>query len=71
MLFVLDGSKALKKAVSDVFGKRALYQRCRVHKQRNVLEQLPEELQVPSGGVGWSHRFCTSGCSAMSVIISG
>ncbi len=44
LLFVLDGSKALRKAVGDVFGKRALFQRCRVHKQRNVLEQLPKEL---------------------------
>ena len=40
LLFVLDGSKALRKAVVDVFGKRAVI-RCRVHKQRNVLEQLP------------------------------
>lgn len=45
LLFVLDGSKALRKAVVDVFGKRAVIQRCRVHKQRNVLEQLPKDLQ--------------------------
>ncbi len=44
LLFVLDGGKALRKAVLEVFGKRALLQRCRVHKQRNVLEQLPKEL---------------------------
>jgi transposase-like protein len=42
MLIVIDGSKALAKAVRDTFGKRALVQRCQVHKKRNVLEHLPE-----------------------------
>jgi len=41
-LFVLDGAKALRKAVKDVAGPRALVQRCRIHKQRNVLGHLPE-----------------------------
>lgn len=43
MLIVLDGAKALYKGVRDVFGERALIQRCRVHKLRNVLEHLPLE----------------------------
>lgn len=43
ILVVLDGSKALHKGVKDVFGERALIQRCRVHKLRNVLEHLPKE----------------------------
>jgi len=47
VLVVLDGAKALTKAVREVFGNRALIQRCRVHKERNVTEQLPKEL-VPS-----------------------
>jgi len=42
-LFVLDGSKALKKAVKDRFGKQALIQRCRVHKERNVKSHLPPD----------------------------
>ena len=42
-LVVLDGSKALAKAVRDVFGARALIQRCQAHKSRNVLDQLPED----------------------------
>lgn len=42
-LFVLDGSKALRKAVVACFGKRASVQRCQVRKQRNVLGYLPEE----------------------------
>jgi putative transposase len=42
MLFVIDGSKALHKAIRDVFGDGAPVQRCVRHKERNVLEHLPE-----------------------------
>jgi putative transposase len=45
ILVVLDGAKALSKAVKEVFGERALIQRCRVHKLRNVIEQLPKDKQ--------------------------
>ena len=45
LLFVLDGSKALRKAVRDVFGKLALVQRCQFHKERNVVEQLPQSMR--------------------------
>jgi putative transposase len=38
---VLDGSKALRKAVAKVFGDRALVQRCTLHKRRNVIGYLP------------------------------
>ncbi len=31
MLFLLDGAKALRKAVTDTFGSSARVQRCRVH----------------------------------------
>jgi transposase-like protein len=41
MLFVIDGSKALRKAIRAVFGE-APVQRCIRHKERNVLEHLPE-----------------------------
>jgi putative transposase len=43
ILVVLDGAKALTKGVREIFGERALIQRCRVHKLRNVLEHLPLE----------------------------
>ena len=43
ILVVLDGAKALHKGVREVFGERALIQRCRVHKLRNVLDHLPLE----------------------------
>ncbi len=41
-LYVLDGSKALYKGVTDMFGKDSLIQRCQVHKKRNVLSYLPK-----------------------------
>jgi putative transposase len=43
ILVVVDGAKALYKGAREVFGQRALIQRCRVHKLRNVLEHLPLE----------------------------
>ena len=46
LLFVIDGGKALDKAVSDVFGERALMQRFREHKKRNVTEALPERMRA-------------------------
>jgi putative transposase len=42
VLFVPDGGKALARAVRDVFGHHAVIARCRVHKERNVLDHLPE-----------------------------
>ncbi|MBI4540279.1 MAG: IS256 family transposase [Gemmatimonadetes bacterium] len=42
MLVVMDGSKALYRAVRAVSGKRALIQRCQQHKKRNVLDALPQ-----------------------------
>ena len=42
LLVILDGSKALHKAVTQVFGAAAWIQRCQVHKTRNILEHLPE-----------------------------
>src|SRR6266853_5444987 len=43
MLIVLDGAKALRKAVTRVLGEQGLVQRCRIHKLRNVLDHLPEQ----------------------------
>src|SRR5207253_5013711 len=42
ILFVIDGSKALRKAIRDVFGELAPVQRCVRHKERNVVDHLPE-----------------------------
>ncbi len=46
LLFVIDGAKALRKAVTDTFGARALVQRCREHKKRNVTDALPERMRA-------------------------
>lgn len=48
-LFVLDGGKALHKAVTDTFGGKAVIQRCQVHKKRDVLAQLPKSERANTG----------------------
>jgi hypothetical protein len=45
LLFVIDGSKALRKAITATFGDLAVIQRCPVHKRRNVLEHLPQSVR--------------------------
>lgn len=42
VMCVLDGAKALRKAVRDVLGVHTPVQRCIRHKERNVLDHLPE-----------------------------
>jgi transposase-like protein len=42
-LFIIDGSKGLRAAIRNLFGRRTLVQRCQIHKVRNVLGHLPEE----------------------------
>ena len=42
-LFVLDGAKALRAAIDQVYGTNQPVQRCRQHKLRNVLGHLPKE----------------------------
>lgn len=48
-LFVIDGSKAIAKAIRKVFGAHAIIQRCQVHKRRNVLDHLPESMKKSVG----------------------
>ena len=44
ILAVLDGAKALSRAVKDVFDQ-PLIQRCQQHKIRNVIDKLPDRLK--------------------------
>ena len=44
VLVVLDGSKALRRAVLDVFDSPVLA-RCQLHKIRNVRDKLPQRLR--------------------------
>jgi putative transposase len=46
ILCVLDGAKALRRAVLDVFDHPVLA-RCQLHKLRNVRDRLPERLRGP------------------------
>jgi putative transposase len=49
MLFVIDGGKGLSKAIRAVYGTHAIIQRCQVHKRRNVLDHLPEDMRKNIG----------------------
>ena len=41
-LAVIDGAKALAKGLHEVFGSALRIQRCQIHKQRNVLDEVAE-----------------------------
>lgn len=45
-LFIVDGAKALTKAIRATFGRHTPIQRCQVHKARNVIERLPKPLHA-------------------------
>lgn len=45
-LFIIDGAKALSKAIRNTFGRHTPIQRCQVHKARNIAERLPKPLQA-------------------------
>jgi putative transposase len=43
-LFIIDGAKALTKAIRRTFGRDVPIQRCQIHKARNIMERLPKPL---------------------------
>ena len=45
-LFIVDGSKALIKAIRQTFGRHTPVQRCQIHKARNIVERLPKHLHA-------------------------
>jgi putative transposase len=45
-LFIVDGAKALTKAIRRTFGSDTPIQRCQVHKARNIIERLPQSLHA-------------------------
>jgi putative transposase len=45
-LFIIDGSKALAKAIRHSFGRHTPIQRCQIHKARNIVERLPPALHA-------------------------
>jgi len=51
ILCVVDGGKGVRKAIDEVFGRRARVQRCQWHKRENVVSYLPKADQK-----SWRHR---------------
>ena len=45
-LFIIDGSKALSKAIRRSFGSHTPIQRCQIHKARNIMERLSPALHA-------------------------
>ena len=45
-LWVIDGGKALRRAIVELFGATALAQRRQEHKRRNVIDHLPEGMHA-------------------------
>lgn len=42
LLCLIDGSKGIRKAIREVFGRHAIVQRCQWHKRENVVSYLPK-----------------------------
>jgi transposase-like protein len=59
VLVVIDGGEALAKAVRNVYGARAVVQRCRARKVRNVVDQLPDDTR-PSVRQAMRDAYATS-----------
>jgi hypothetical protein len=51
-LFIIDGAKALSKAIRRTFGRTAAIQRCQVHKARNIISDCPHKSPRPGEGLG-------------------
>ena len=72
VLVVLDGSKALRAAVAEVFGPVAV-QRCIRHKERNVLDHLPErdrpavKMRLRKAWASDDHALALDGLQALAV----
>ena len=54
LLVVIDGAKALSAAVREVFGDKALIQRCTLHKRRNIADHLPDKEKAWVRTTSWS-----------------
>lgn len=53
-LFVIDGSKALRAAINQVYGQDNPVQRCRIHKMRNVIDHLPRSEHKNARSMLWA-----------------
>lgn len=62
-LFVIDGAKALSRAIRKTFGQDTPIQRCQVHKARNILDRLAlgparQHQEGSPSGLGAGRRRC-------------
>jgi putative transposase len=55
-LFIIDGAKALSKAIRRTFGRNTPIQRCQVHKARNIAERLPKEAHARGSSASLGNR---------------
>lgn len=46
ILFIIDGSKGIARAIKNCFGKYAIIQRCQWHKRENVISYLNDSQKV-------------------------
>lgn len=46
ILFIVDGSKGIIKAIKKIFAVEGVLQRCRYHKVENVVSYLPKGIQI-------------------------
>lgn len=46
LLFIIDGARALSKAIRRTFGRDTPIQRCQIHKARNIVDRLPKHLHA-------------------------
>ena len=53
-LFVIDGAKALRRAIDRVYGNDNPVQRCRIHKMRNVIDHLPKDQHQNARSMLWA-----------------
>ncbi len=73
ILFVIDGAKALRRAIKDVFGEHALVHRCHRHKERNVCDLLPEADRDRIRGrmrAAWSLADADLACQRLELLAS-
>ena len=59
LLYVIDGSRALRSAIQRHAGQAAFIQRCQIHKLRNVAEYVPEPERACE--IPYARRLCDAG----------
>jgi putative transposase len=71
-LWVIDGSKALRKGIEEVFGADVVVHRCHAHKERNVLDHLPKKHHAMVRmklGAAWGMKDYTEAKAALSKVV--